>query len=224
MKVKILKDRKKYIETEIKRSSRKFNYCKVSYEDVINFRKVLELNNINSLEGPILCLGTRNGREIDLFRNVFFKHSLLNSFIKLFEIKRNGCTSLFPVIESFGRSDFNKLSASSVIGIEINPEARRPDTLIGSFDEMPEEWESRYRIIYSNSFDQSQDPIKTANEWKRIAAPGAIAFLGFTYTPVTDTDPVGELELEDFQKLFGGKIIYYSNLHGFYKNVAIQLD
>ena len=224
MKVKIINDRNEYIKTEIERSSLKFDFCKVTVKDVVNFKKVLIKEHVNRIEGPIICLGTRNGREIDLFRNVFFCKKIYTFLISFFEIKRKGFISIFPWIEGFRRSNINNILNNSAVGVEVNPEASRKDTLICSFDDMPKEWQGKFKIIYSNSFDQSQDPVKTANEWKRIAAPAAIIFLGFTHTPPTDADPVGDLELEDFQQLFGGKIIYFSDLHGVYKNVAIKLD
>ena len=224
MKVKKILNRKEYIETEIKRSKRKFDYCKVSYEDVSNFNKLIKLHHKYEEIGPILCLGTRNGREIDLFRNIIFGNPVINMLIKILEVKRYVSTSLLPFFESFDRSNTNDIRDNSVIGVEINPDATRTDTHICSFDEMPDDWENKFKIIYSNSFDQSQDPEKTAQEWLRIASPGAIIILGFTYTPATDTDPVGEIETDDLKELFGGKIIYYSNLHGFYHNVAIQID
>jgi hypothetical protein len=169
MKVKEILNRETYINEQITRSSIKFRSCKVGTEDVRNYKKVLQAEGIDFTDGPIICLGTRNGREIDLFRNIFFGNPILNFFIKLLETKRYGFSSLFGLIEGFSRSDVNSLSAKSAIGVEINPEAQRSDTLIASFDEMPKEWENKFKIIYSNSFDQSQDPLKTANEWKRIA-------------------------------------------------------
>ena len=222
MKIQKVESRETYIQDQIKRSSKKFLYCKVGFEDVHVYKKVFKKNSIK-VEGPVLCLGTRNGREIDLFRNIFFGNSFLNLLIKIFQIKRRGYSPLLPFLESFKRSDKEDLRNISAIGLEINPEASRKDTIIGSFDDMPKDWEDTFTVLYSNSFDQSQDPIRTANEWKRVAAPGAIIIIGFSTTPPTDSDPVGDLTLNDFIELFDGEILYFSNIVGSYKTVIIKL-
>ena len=227
MKVKEILNREIYINEQIRRSSEKFRSCKVGTEDVYNYKKVLQAEGIDFTDGPIICLGTRNGREIDLFRNIFFGNPIVNFFIRLLETKRYGFSSLFGLIEGFSRSDVNSLSAKSAIGLEINPEAQRSDTLIGSFDEMPKEWENKFKIVYSNSFDQSQDPVKTASEWKRIASKeknGCILIIGYTTTPPNLHDPVGDLSMADFQNLFGGEVLYFSNTHGYYKSIVIKIN
>ena len=222
MKIHKIDNRQHYIKEQIDRSSEKFLWCKVGVEDVLTYKKVFQKNDIK-VGGPILCLGTRNGREIDLFRNIFFGNQSLNLLIKIFQIRRRGYSSFFPFLESFQRSNKDHLNNKSVIGIEINPEASRKDTLIGSFDDMPKDWEDSFTVLYSNSFDQSQDPVRTADEWKRVAAPGAIIIIGFTTTPPTDSDPVGDLTLNDFIELFGGEILYFSDIVGNYKTVIIKL-
>ena len=68
----------------------------------------------------------------------------------------------------------------NVFGVEINPRAKRQDTFIGSFDELPQNWE-KFEIIYSNSFDQSMKPEQTANEWKRVLKPGGYIVFSFSY-------------------------------------------
>ena len=81
MKVKEILNRETYINEQITRSSIKFRSCKVGTEDVRNYKKVLQAEGIDFTDGPIICLGTRNGREIDLFRNIFFGNPILNFFI-----------------------------------------------------------------------------------------------------------------------------------------------
>ncbi len=161
-----IKDRKKYFKIQIERSKVKYEYCKVSIKDVILFKKIIKPSI--GIDGPILCLGTRNGREIDLFRNIWFGNRIRNYFIKIIERKHLGYASLIPLLEKSFRSNVNKLNKSSVVGVEINPDASRQDTLIGSFDELPKNWQNKFSILYSNSFDQSQDPYKTAKEWLRV--------------------------------------------------------
>ena len=54
----------------------------------------------------------------------------------------------------------------------MNPDAKRYDTWIDSFDKSSSEWSNKFLILYSNSFDQSQEPILTADEWKRALQGG----------------------------------------------------
>ena len=65
-----------YLQTQIARSQQKFRYCKVSVHDVAKYRAIIRHDQRGRVEssgpGPILCLGTRNGREVDLFRVGFF--------------------------------------------------------------------------------------------------------------------------------------------------------
>tara|TARA_B110000259_G_scaffold142519_1_gene160523 strand:+ start:297 stop:902 length:606 start_codon:yes stop_codon:yes gene_type:complete len=199
----------------------KFTYCKLSIEEVVALKLILNLVDLKS--GPILCLGTRNGREIDLFRNAFFKNRFLIRLIKIFQIRRKGFTSIFPIIEGFGRSKIASINNESVIGLEINPDAVRQDVLIGSFDEMPIDWNNKFSILYSNSFDQSQDPYKTAEEWKRVSQKGTILILGFTYAEPTVDDPVGNLKYTDILDLFGGELIYFDKNSFNYSYVVIKL-
>ena len=89
--------------------------------------------------GPILYLGTRNGREIVLFRNVFFQNNFIYRIIKTLEVKspRFGYNSKLAFVEWFFRSNYNEIDEHSAVGVEINPDAKRQDVWIGSFDEMP---------------------------------------------------------------------------------------
>jgi hypothetical protein len=120
--------REEYLNNQIIRSKEKFEYCKVSLDDVINWynlaKKIdnFKLNNICSL-------GSRNGREVDLFRIVFFQRYLI-SFLKLNEIRTNGWSDLFPFLRSFNRSNVNNINKFCSIGVEINPMASRQDILI----------------------------------------------------------------------------------------------
>ncbi|MBT4951186.1 MAG: hypothetical protein HON34_05235 [Pelagibacteraceae bacterium] len=217
-----LKDRSKYLKSQIERSIDKFSYCKLDIDESLAFHLIL--NSVNVKSGPILCLGTRNGREIDLFRNVFFKNRLIVMLIKFFQRRKNGFTSILPMIEGFGRSKVSSINDKSVIGVEINPNAVRKDVLIGSFDEMPVDWNDKFSILYSNSFDQSQDPYKTAEEWKRVICKGAILILGFTNLRAPFiSDPVGNLEYTDFIDLFGGELIYFDKNTFNYSYIILKL-
>lgn len=206
--------RQEYFNTQVARSNSKFQFCKVSVTDVLKYRTIIRRDmahrSIESDAGPILCLGTRNGREVDLFRTIFFKSSLLRCILKALERETHSFVPLIPQAEAFGRSDLSNISRVSAIGVEINPRARRSDVWTGSFDEMPCDWTNKFNITYSNSFDQSQDPNKTAKEWERVTRPGG--YLVFCFAEAaepTESDPVGNLNLRDVLGLFCGGLIYY---------------
>lgn len=63
--------------------------------------------------------------------------------------------------------------------------------------------------MFSNSFDQSQDPHRTAEEWRRVARPGAYLIFCYPQAEPSATDPVGDLHLGDVVKLFPGELIYF---------------
>ena len=206
--------RQEYLDTQVARSRSKFRYCKVSLHDVLRYRVILardrRLQGDRHRPGPVLCLGTRSGREVDLFRVGLFGGALRRGAAALAEIKRNSYLTLVPPLESVGRSDLMRLGPTSVVGVEVNPDAARGDVLIGSFDEMPASWSGRFGIVFSNSFDQSQDPRRTAAEWRRVTRPGG--YLIVCFAPGVEpnaTDPVGQLTLSDVQALFEGELVFF---------------
>jgi hypothetical protein len=98
-----------YFETQRARSTAKFGFCKVSAHDVARYDAVLRRDRrgrgVEGPLGPILCLGTRNGREIDLFRTQFFGARLLALAVRLLEYETHSLRSLWPAVEAVGRSD-----------------------------------------------------------------------------------------------------------------------
>ena len=207
-------DRQDYLRIQIERSQSKFGYCKVSYHDVARYKEIIDLQCMTQPErkrlGPILCLGTRNGREVDLFRTVFWGSSFARWATRSFEQYDRSFRSALPLLESFGRSDWRAIGPQSVIGVEINPMGERSDIWIGSFDEMPPEWSGRFDIIFSNSFDQSQDPFRTAHEWRRIARPdGFLIFCFSSQSEPNAHDPVAGITRDDVIRLFGNDLVYY---------------
>ena len=135
--------REQYLATQVARSQAKFGFCKVSARDVATYRRVIaahaERHGARAL-GPLLCLGTRNGREIDLFRLEFVGPAPARLLARLTEVETSSLVSLLPPVEALGRSDARRLDARSVVGVEINPAAARSDVWTGSFDEMPAGW------------------------------------------------------------------------------------
>ena len=213
--------RSEYINEQIKRSESKFNFCKVSYEDVYGWFKILKNKKINK----ICCLGTRNGREIDLFR-LIFGNFIINILIKLTEVRQNGFNNSFSFLLNYRRSDLQKSQLGlEVFGVEINPLAARKDTLIASFDKLPETWNNKFDLIYSNSFDQSLDPKKTANQWCKILKNNGYLIFSFSHDKEpTESDPVGGLKLADILELFKGELVYYNQFGSIYSDLIIKIE
>ena len=227
----IRQTRQDYVATQIARSQVKLRFCKVSLRDVARYQAIVT-RDIGSGRaprecGPILCLGTRSGREVDVFRACFFGSRLRLWLARMSEIERHSFVSMCPPLEAVGRSDVQRLSTESVVGVEINPQAARSDIWTGSFDEMPAAWTKTFGIVFSNSFDQSQDPYRTAMEWKRVLRPGGYLIFCFAEgVEPTTSDPVGDLRLEDARRLFGGELLHFGD-HGSragYSEVVLRLD
>ena len=220
----VVQSREDYCKTQIKRSRQKFRFCKVSMSGVLRWRELINKDYGKNLEGPILCLGTRNGREVDLFREAFFGNPMRRSLIKLLERRRYGFSSRYSFIESLGRSNVNNIDESSVVGAEINPDSSRRDTYVGSFDELPLEWTNKFKIVFSNSFDHSHDPYRTAKEWSRVISPGGYFIINYSGESAKPslTDPVGDICLEDVTNLFTGELIYFTKFGFNYKEAIIK--
>lgn len=216
--------RKEYIQNQIDRSNDKFEYCKVSYNHVLNWYNILKNEKLLNTKN-ICCLGSRNGREVDLFR-IIFNNYFISKLVKLTEIRKNGWSNILNFLLDYKRSSLSlSTSQINVNGVEINPIGERKDTLIASFDELPEDWENKYDLIYSNSFDQSMDPKKTSLEWKRILKNNGIIIFSFSFNKdPTETDPVGGLKYKDVYELFGGEIIYYNKYGSNYSDLILKLS
>lgn len=227
MKVGEGQSRDEYIQTQINASRKKFLYCKVSVHCVERWKETVfrcAVEHKETLKGPILCLGTRNGREIDLFRTVFFSNRLIKTLVRIFERRIYCFSSRFPLLEAFDRSDIRNIHNKSVIGVELNPDGRRKDVYVGSFDEMPKEWEGRFSIVYSNTLDHAFDPYKTAKEWYRVLAPGGYMILGFPdeERDVSAIDHVGNIYLDDLRSLFPGELIYFNKYGNALRDAIIK--
>jgi SAM-dependent methyltransferase len=216
--------REEYFTTQIERSKKKFIYCKVSVDCVMHWKEIVKRSCGNNINGPLLCLGTRNGREVDLFRAIFFGNKLQELIVKVSEKRIYAFSSRFPLLESFGRSNVQKINAKSVIGVELNPEGKRIDVLTASFDELPSVWAGKFNIVFSNCLDHAQDPYKTAKEWFRVLAPGGHIILSYPGETVDATlaDPVGKITLEDVRTLFPGEPIYFNKVGNVFQDVIIK--
>ena len=219
--------RDEYKKIQIDRSKLKYQYCRVSILDTI--QKINIMNNNHYKNEPIICLGVRNAREINLFK--IAKNRFLTKLFYLIEIKRLGFSSIIPGIENiFSKNDINKIQEGGVYGVELNPDTKRKDVFVGSFDDMPKNFESKFGIVYSNSFDQSLDPFKTAKEWLRVVRDkGFIVIDWVENDDPTYTDPLGMLSKDDILNLFEGRVLQYSkngnfDTQGVSSNLIIQVS
>jgi len=196
-------DREKYINIQITRSESKFNYCKVSAFDVISYRDILNDANICGSIGPVICMGTRNGREVDLFRAIFYSFRFWSMLMAMLELSKPYPHSLLPLAEMYPvRSNCKNIDRSSVVGVEINPQAKRKDILIASFDDLPQEWTGRFGVLFSNSFDHSMDPERTVKEWIRVVRPGGVLIILWGDAESTETDLVGNISEQYLSGIF----------------------
>lgn len=208
--------RDEYLRTQVQRSQAKFDYCKVSADDVRRYAEALHLRQRRAKRpqplGPVLCLGTRNGREVDIFRTELFSAGWRRRIVRALERDRKSFTAGVPMLEAIGRSRVDAIDEHSVVGVELNPRAARSDIWVGSFDAMPDGWTDRFGVVFSNSFDQSQDPARSAAEWLRVIRPGGYLIFCFANDAApTETDPIGGLSLTDARELFGGDLIYFQD-------------
>ncbi len=216
--------KEEYLAAQIEASKRKFRFCKVSTRCVARFKEVIYKSSGGNIRGPILCLGTRNGRELDIFRNLFFGGRLKAILMRLSEKEQYAFSSRFPWLESMGMSDVAKIDERSVVGVEINPDGRRKDVRICSFDEMPKEREGKFNIVYSNTLDHAYAPEIAAKEWYRVLAPGGYMVLGFPGEPVkvTTANPSGDLTFQQIKSFFPGKLIYYNKYGNCFADAIIK--
>lgn len=205
-----------YEQVQIGASSRKLHYCKFSFEDASKYVSIVRTDRIRRAESPrigrVLCLGVRNGREVDCFRIASTGGGLRQRVAALAEHKRHGLNSHLPWAEAIGRSNWSTLDPDSCIGVELNPLVKRPDVWNGSFDRLPGEWSGQFDVVYTNAFDHAYDPEETTACWRRVIKPGGYFILGFPegQTPST-VGPVGEVSLKDVMRYFPGELVYYQS-------------
>ncbi len=207
-------DRSSYEARQIEASRNKFKYCKFSCRDAEKYVSIVRADKRDRGDqtpiGPVLCLGVRGGREVDLFRTVLRGSRLRRGLARRLERRRQGMNARLPWIESAGRSDYSDLGPHSCVGVEINPLARRSDILIGSYDDLPAQWEGTFGVVFSNSFDHAYDPIQVAQTWRRVIRPGGYLVLDFPEQQrAAAIDPVGLLTLADVLELFPGSLVYF---------------
>ncbi|MBF0353696.1 MAG: hypothetical protein HQL43_00460 [Alphaproteobacteria bacterium] len=211
-------DAEMYHKLQIQACRKKVNYCKFSYSDAEKYILAIadhkKKSGNNDSIGPILCLGVRNGREIDCFRTALSGSLLQRIATKYLEIKRFGLQSRYPLLESIGRSSIkNGISPTACFGVEINPDVKRSDILNCSFDALPREWDGQFGLVYSNAFDHGRDPQQVALSWWRMVRPGGYLVLGFPHGQQPgEIDPIGDVTLEDACSLFPGELVFFQKM------------
>ena len=207
-------ERSVYETRQVDRSEAKFSLCKTSYRDVYRYLQIIKRDKARrsdqTVAGPIACLGVRNGREVDLFRVALSSDWFRRYLVSCSERKWHGFTPRIPIAEALGRSEVQKLSDESSIGVEINPAGHRSDVWIGSFDALPDEWDQKFGVVFSNAFDHAFDPSQTATSWLRILRPGGYIVFQFSEDQNScPLEPVGSLSMDDFRRLFPGELVHY---------------
>ncbi len=209
-------DRDEYLRSQIERSQQKFGYCKVYFEDVLRYWDLILTDMRRRGSGhdkptPILCLGVRSGAEVDIFRSVFLAPLLGLGVVRRSIVRRDQSRYAIDKVR-LARSvawGAGKPGDGRVQGVELNPDVLRSDVFRGSFDELPDEWTGRFHIIFSNSFDHSQDPHRAIKEWKRVAAPAAYLIIAFpSENKPTQTDPLGQLSLNALREYVGADLVF----------------
>jgi SAM-dependent methyltransferase len=210
------KNRQEYIDKQVERSRNKFSLCKVYFRDVIRYRHMLgwDQRKPNWKPNRILCLGVRSGGEVEIFRSVFYSplFDLQAVQNRVSQVDTSVITEEKVKIARRWGVGRGQLDDGRVLGVEINPDADRPDVWVGSYDEMPKPFSNQFDILYSNSFDHSMDPQKTITEWKRVAAPGAYVIIAFSLgQDVSDHDPIGGLTFKTIADLWAAPVVFTSD-------------
>ena len=166
----------KYVHVQIQRRNSKQSTKKyVEYYKKFFDELVIHLNKNKHYE--MICYGTRNNNERDLWRNLFND----NSF------------------------DANVYSLDIAPGSEAD--------FVYDFNKLPDDFENKWDIIFSNSIDHSIDATKTFYHWLKTLKHAGIAIVSFclgttavttdcsTFDRVSITKFVEENENKDFQVL-----------------------
>jgi hypothetical protein len=107
-----------------------------------------------------------------------------------------------------------------VKSVDISPLAKADYTL--DFTSLPQEWQDRWDIIYSNSIDHSNESTKTLDEWIRCLKSGGIIALGFSYGHETSNTDICSFTEENVHKFLKNKetIKIVENLPGEAKDAS----
>lgn len=158
-------------------------------------------------------MGSRTGIEVDYFRIVFFSNIFFSILLQFTETKKLGF-GFFPLLKFFFR--FNRSNKNSIInnkpnvlGNDINYKSNRKDTIVCSFDKFEKKYHNKFDLLYTNSFDQSFDPQKSLDEWKKLLKKNGLLILGFDESAPSILDPTGNININDLMTMSKLEIKYY---------------
>jgi len=128
----------------------------------------------------ICCMGIRNGNEYSAIKKI---RIVLDEFLYLNEIQ--------------------KIEKANVYGVDINPKVVNvgENCYCYDFNKLPEEWEDKFDLIYSNSVDHSFNVSMTINEWHRVSMHNRFLLLTLSNEKISATD-IYSFEKKDIKNLF----------------------
>ena len=96
-----------------------------------------------------------------------------------------------------------RLSTAKVLGTEISDTALQfADTVQWDFHDVKAEWIGAWNIVYSNSFDHSNDPVRALTTWREQLSPDGSLFIEHSpHVKSRRWDPL-EINSEELQALF----------------------
>ena len=160
-------DEKSYQNAQIKRHEAKANK-KRKEEHYLSCVK--NISHLVQKESDMICLGTRNNHERDVFRK--------------------------------GLSSFNV----KVYSLDISPLSKAD--YIMDFNDMPNDWNNRWDILFSNSLDHSIDATEVFYKWIDIIKKDGIMVIGFDKNDIlTEADccTFDSDTVDNFMKLYNDK-------------------
>lgn len=161
------------------------------YNDYIE--KQIERSNLKWASSTFYKYGYRN-----------FK-TMINEILDVIEAPKNiCCLGIRYKNEYEAFQEFGELKNSIVYGIDINPRVVEigENCYCYDFTHLPEEWENKFDLVYSNSLDHAYNIKETLDEWHRIS--NKYLFLTLANHKVTEVDLHSFTE-KDVDKLIGDK-------------------
>ena len=87
---------------------------------------------------------------------------------------------------------------AEVFGTDINYENKNKNIFKYDFSKLPEEWNRKFNLVYSNAIDHCFDIDETLKEWKRVGTKYMVII--FSGGEPTETDPF-RVEEKDIKEL-----------------------
>jgi SAM-dependent methyltransferase len=86
---------------------------------------------------------------------------------------------------------------SKIYGVDIVPKVAEvgSNCFCHDFSELPEDWQEKFDLLYSNSLDHAFDIDKTINEWHRVTKVG-----GHLLLVLSCADNIGDVDIYKFEK------------------------